>query len=151
MKKGIFILVLLFVQLSGYSDSLQEREQYRKIIGEVSASLLITSMHLNEVIFSKVLSGNATKLDLRRVEDSLSALKRHEKRMDHMLKNMYEKPELRKRDEAIKPLIREITASTEALSSFLKTQDLTDKNNYFKHRDAFVMMLKKMAAAATKK
>jgi hypothetical protein len=78
------------------------------------------------------------------VSDSLAALQRHEKRIDRMLKEMYDKTELRKRDEAIKPLLHEIIASTVALNQYMQSRNTTGRDAYFKHRDRFVEDLEKL-------
>jgi hypothetical protein len=57
--KAFHLLVLLLILLgSGCSDNLHEKEQYRFIVGEASADLMVTSMHLNEVVLSKAIAGS---------------------------------------------------------------------------------------------
>ena len=139
-------LLVICMLASGCSDRLREREQYRSIIGEVSVDLMVTSTHLNEVVLSKAIAGGVTDRDRQRIEDSRAALCRHRARIERMLREMYDEPELRRRDEEVRPMLREIVASTEALLSYLKSKEIADRNVYFEHRDAFMIELEKLKA-----
>jgi len=133
------------------SVELKEREQYRWIIGYISTDLMVTSMHLNETIINKAIAGNATDNDQRRIEDSVGSLRRFEDRYSYMLEQMYHESSLLERDEAFRPIIKELIASTDALLSFLKSKELADRDRYFVHRDAFLDEFKKIEGMANSK
>lgn len=144
MKVTLWTLLVVGMLTSGCSDRLREREKYRSIIGEVSVDLMVSSMHLNEVVVSKAIAGGVTDRDRQRIEDSLAALCRHRALIERVLREMYDEPELRKRDEAVRPMLREIVASTDALLSYLTSKEAADRNLYFEHRDAFMIEVEKL-------
>ncbi len=139
LKNTFFLLCVLC--LTGCSDDIQDKERYRWIIGETTAGLLITSMHLNEVVMSKAVNNTVSERDEIRIEDSLAALKRHGERTESMLQETYERADLRERDKKVLPLIHKIADATQALDDYLKGKRKEDLDTYFKDRDEFVKQL----------
>ncbi len=137
-------LVLCVISLLGCSDRLEEREQYRYIVGGSSMSLMIATLHADELVVSKINSETAGDRDRERITGLLEALKRHKNRFEKMLEQTYDREDLRRRDQKVMPLIQEMISATDSLNNYMDNKSEKELHQYFVHRDRFLELADKV-------
>ena len=106
--------------------------------------LLVATLHADELVIAKIDSNTVSERDRERIEGLLESLKGHETQINTMMRQMYRREDLRKRDQAFLPIIHEMVLATESLNVYLNNKDKKELKQYFVHRDKFLALLENL-------